>query len=59
MTGDLDEEHLTTMEDVRESIEAFNCNKESWIAMSKDPSPIEERMMPLDEFVKKKLADPA
>ena len=57
--GEMDEEDLPTMEDVNEAVKAFNCHKKAWRTMSRNPSPIEERMIALEEVVKKSIADAA
>ena len=42
--GKIDEEGLPSTEDINEVKKAFNCQKRAWIAMSKIPAPIEERI---------------
>ena len=57
--GEMDEEDLPLMEDVKEAAKAFNAHKSAWTEPSQKKSPIEERVMALEEIVKKNLADPA
>ena len=47
------------MEDINEAVKAFNTHKRAWTEISQKKFPIEERMMALEEIVKKSLADPA
>ena len=47
------------MENVNEPGKAFNAYKRSWTDMSRKTSPIEERIMTLEEVFRKSLADPA
>ena len=53
------EEELPTMWDVNEAVRTFYCHKRAWTVMSQYTSTIKERMMALEEVVKKEVADPA
>ena len=44
---------------MNEAVKAFNAHKRAWTEMSQKKSPIKERIMALEEVVKKSLADPA
>ena len=47
------------MEDVDEAVKVFIAHKRAWTVMPQEKSPIEERIMALEEVVKKSLAVPA
>ena len=55
----MDEEDLLSMEYVNEAAKEFNAHKRAWTKMSQRTSSIEERMITLEEVVKKSLIDPA
>ena len=47
------------MEDVNEAVKAFNYHKKARKTTSQIPSPIEERMIALEEVMNKSIADAA
>ena len=47
------------MGDVDEAVKALDAHKRNWSGVSKKMSPIEERMMALEEVVKKSFTDSA
>lgn len=58
--SDEDDDGITiTTEDIAEAVRAFNAHNKAWKEMQTMKSPIEERMLALEEAVKKSLAEPA
>ena len=56
---EMDEEDLPAIEDFNEAVKEFYGWRSVWTEIYLKTSPIEERMMVLEEVVKKGLADPA
>ena len=56
---ELEEGFRISREEIAGAIKAFNTHKKAWDEMNTKSSPIEERMLALEEAVKKSLVDPA